>query len=471
MKISRYKSQLNKAFGLVFILGTILIFAGGGSPAGWIGPIVAMLLYIAYGLSSSKKIRSTGEFADSVYYLGFVFTMISLLSSTWVKVGSGSSDKILELFAIALITTIIGIVARLFLSQFDQTTDEQVEDANQRILDMVDDYIERLGLISSETDEKSAIILESYDRLVDSYTSQSKKVSDNFKQILSDQSAEIISGIAHASTFFQEQIDNHVNNIVNDINSIHLDTENISTQYSEQIAELFNQLSISITEAKSNTHQLAGISADVNAGLRESLGGVQASITEGMVVVKSSLTNVTTNLELSANNIAADIKDNMGVIHGNLGTIVEGIEGKTQDHITQLETALGNSVDHLEQNYTTIFGRLENSTSNAVTKIDDSIQSIDTGLTGAFERLREIVSGLDGVSFDKDIFQGILSSITELNATFLRTSSTLNDTYVDYNNRLLQLKDTNTDFEDQISTLKQLLEQMNDTLAEQIQRR
>jgi hypothetical protein len=326
-------------------------------------------------------------------------------------------------------------------------------------------------LISSETDEKSAIILESYDRLVDSYTSQSKKVSEKFNQILSDQSAEIISGIAHASTFFQEQIDNHVNNIVNDINSIHLDTENISTQYSEQIAELFNQLSISITEAKSNTHQLAGISADVNAGLRESLGGVQASITEGMVGVKSSLTNVTTNLELSANNIAADIKDNMGVIHGNLATIVEGIEGKTQDHITRLETTLGNSVDHLENNYATIFGRLENSTSNAVTKIDDSIQSIDTGLTGGFERLREIVSGLDGVSFDEDIFQGILSSITELNATFLRTSSTLNDTYVDYNNRLLRLKDTNTDFENQISTLKQLLEQMSDTLAEQIQRR
>ena len=190
-----------------------------------------------------------------------------------------------------------------------------------------------------------------------------------------------------------------------------------------------------------------------------------------MIGVKASLTNVTTNLELSANNIASDIKDNMGIIHGNLATIVEGVEAKTQTHITQLETALGNSVDHLETNYTTIFGRLENTTSNAVTKIDDSIQSIDTGLTGAFERLREIVSGLDGVSFDKDIFQDILESISNLNATFLRTSSTLNDTYVDYNNRLILLKDTNTEFEDQISTLKTLLEQMNDTLAEQIQRR
>ena len=471
MKIDRYKSQLNKAFGLIFILGTILIFAGGGSPVGWIGPVVAMQLYIAYGLSASKKIRSTSEFADSVYYLGFVFTMISLLSSTWVKIDVDSPDKILELFAIALITTIIGIVARLFLSQFDRTTDEQVEDANQRILDMVDDYIERLGLISSETDEKSTVILESYDKLVDSYISQSQKVSDNFKQILNDQSVEIISGIAHVSTFFQEQINNHVNNIVNDMNSIHLDTENISTQYSEQISELFNQLSISITEAKSNTQELAGISANVNAGLRESPGGVQNSITEGMIGVKASLTNVTTNLELSANNIASDIKDNMGIIHGNLATIAEGGEAKTQTHITQLETALGNSVDHLETNYTTIFGRLENTTSNAVTKIDDSIQSIDTGLTGAFERLREIVSGLDGVSFDKDIFQDILESISNLNATFLRTSSTLNDTYVDYNNRLILLKDTNTEFEDQISTLKTLLEQMNDTLAEQIQRR
>ena len=120
MKINRYKSQLNKAFGLVFLIGTIFIFAGGGTPAGWIGPVIAMLLYIAYGLSSSKKIRSTGEFADSVYYLGFVFTMISLLSSTWVKIAVGSPDKILELFAIALITTIIGIVARLFLSQFEK---------------------------------------------------------------------------------------------------------------------------------------------------------------------------------------------------------------------------------------------------------------------------------------------------------------------------------------------------------------
>ena len=431
MKAADYKAQLNRAFYISFALGTLFIFIGGGSPAGWIGPVIVMVGYIVFGLSLSKKISTRSEFADSVYYLGFVFTMISLLSSTWLKLEVGSPDKILELFAIALITTIVGIVSRLGLSQFELTTDEQVENSNQRILDMVDEYIERLALISAATDEKSQEILESYDSLIASYTSQSENITRQFQSTLNEQSDNILKGISDNSENFKSSINEHTENITNDILSISLDTEKISKGYSEQINGMLNTLSQNVEIAHTNMEKIVSISDDVNTAINESKSGI----------IKS-LDGINTNLE---QNTAKSIDE-----------FLRGFQA---------------SVGSLRETYAAIYSDLDSASSDAVAKINASMKIIETSLDGGLHNFSEIMSGFNEVNFDPNSFQDNLDKISSLNTTFGRTLSTLDNTYDTYVNRLTTLSETNDIFDAQLDTLRRLLSDMTEILSQKIQRR
>ena len=471
MKILKYQSQLNKAFFIAFSIGGLMIFASGGKKTGWIGPVLVMVIYIVYGISASKKIRITNEFADSVYYLGFVFTLISLLASVWIEIEVDSPDKILELFAVAIITTIVGIIARLGLSQFDKSTDEQIEDSNQRISNMVEDYVERLNMFSMQADEKSKQILNSYDKLINTYASQAQKITSQFQQVLNDRTIEIISEIKRNSDTYREKINEHTKNVTDDILSIHLNTEEISNKYNGEIKNMLITLNDSIHKSRDNMRQMVDISNEINDAIRESMGVAQIDISKGMDGIKESFIEVTSGLKQATDGISSDIQENMWSIHHNLENILSEQEKKTIKYVDRIQETLSGSINHLQQSYGTIFSDLEKVSKNTVSNINSNLTIIESGFNGGLGRLGEIFSGLEGISFDPTSFQNSLEEITNLNNTLRRTSATLNETYIEYNSRLSRLKDTNTEFDEQIKVLRTLLYQMNEILAEQIKKR
>ena len=67
------------------ILGSTLVFLGEpfNSPflLGVVGPIATMLVYMALGLAGYIESADDESFADSIYYLGFVLTLISLAAA------------------------------------------------------------------------------------------------------------------------------------------------------------------------------------------------------------------------------------------------------------------------------------------------------------------------------------------------------------------------------------------------------
>lgn len=82
-------------------------------------PIAAMIAYTLLG-EKLKLTKLIGEsFPDSIYYQGFIFTLISLTATLYVyNSASINMDILVSNFALALMTSIVGLSVRIFYNSF-----------------------------------------------------------------------------------------------------------------------------------------------------------------------------------------------------------------------------------------------------------------------------------------------------------------------------------------------------------------
>jgi len=97
-------------------------------------PVLVMMAY-AYAVSRHTRDAMREEFAgDSAYYLGFLFTLISLsIALIQFNVGHDSGDQVAASFGIALATTITGLALRVFLGRLAQSPTETETEAREAL--------------------------------------------------------------------------------------------------------------------------------------------------------------------------------------------------------------------------------------------------------------------------------------------------------------------------------------------------
>src|SRR5438552_8918566 len=109
----RHHKPVNLAmpYGMATVVGALAVFS---SPKGlWFVPIVIMLVYLGFGLQLARRSGMVLEFSDSFYYLGFTFTIASLLASLdpfhFDPAKNPEPAVILHYFGLGLFTTLIGL--------------------------------------------------------------------------------------------------------------------------------------------------------------------------------------------------------------------------------------------------------------------------------------------------------------------------------------------------------------------------
>jgi hypothetical protein len=132
-------------FMLLFIGGTIAIvamkYAHFPQLAVTALPVAAMLLYGSYVLFSPRYRIRSDRAGDSLYYLGFLFTMVSLAYSLYeFRASETNTASIVTNFGIALATTILGLMLRVVYHQLredpfdiEQETRVELADAASRL--------------------------------------------------------------------------------------------------------------------------------------------------------------------------------------------------------------------------------------------------------------------------------------------------------------------------------------------------
>ena len=110
----------------VFLIGVVIILVGsgradasGGLP--WTVLVLLIVFMVAYALLAHYwNVRHWG---DMCYYMGFLFTLVSMMAALRQYTAGTSLDEIIPTFALALGTTVTGLVLRVVGDE--QPTDEQ----------------------------------------------------------------------------------------------------------------------------------------------------------------------------------------------------------------------------------------------------------------------------------------------------------------------------------------------------------
>ena len=84
------------------------------------------------------------DFADSVYYLGFSFTLISLFGATVLEKLKAEPEEIVSYFGMALSTTILGILYRTYHSQFTDLNEDPIEKAKKELEDELNNPLRQI---------------------------------------------------------------------------------------------------------------------------------------------------------------------------------------------------------------------------------------------------------------------------------------------------------------------------------------
>ena len=121
--------------------------------------IAAVVLLCVYAFSSYRVIifkLSAEKIGDNSYYLGFLFTLISLSNALYLFTDSGDQNQIVSDFGVALASTIAGILLRIIFNQMkvepDQIEDiakETLTDAGIRLSAELENVISQVGNVSS----------------------------------------------------------------------------------------------------------------------------------------------------------------------------------------------------------------------------------------------------------------------------------------------------------------------------------
>jgi len=163
--------SLRKIFVATLIFGTVFVILGSYSgfySIGFMGPICLMILYIAFGRYINRGKILSEQFADSCYYLGFLFTLVALTVSLFSIKEEYNSSTLIWNFALALFTTIMGLGYKVYLSNFHDTAEDSQKRAEGELTEAINAYIDTI-----ETARTSV------DIYINELTSTGKKVVDS----------------------------------------------------------------------------------------------------------------------------------------------------------------------------------------------------------------------------------------------------------------------------------------------------
>ena len=270
------------AFG--FLGNAIIIFSA----------IALMALYVFFvTLVPATKLR-TDVAADNVYYLGFLYTLTSLA----IALSIDNAEAILANFGVAIVSTLIGIAARVGLNQLRvdptdieeasrleladatrkvraelhetvrQLTDfrnvslqvltegyeevqKNVENISTNVLKSVEDLVEQSAEPLNELVAKAKSANEEAVASIASVTKSNKALAKSNEDMISQIEA-VNSALAELSEHYGDTgiIDDKV------INSVQEQLLKVQNQLTDKAKEEFSQLKSSVKEASKNTQEL-----------------------------------------------------------------------------------------------------------------------------------------------------------------------------------------------------------------------
>ena len=157
-------------------------------------PGLVIILYSVLIFQKGKNVLSQDQLGDSVYYLGFILTLWALILALYDLSEDPKAEDIISKFAIALVTTVVGIFVRVFMSQFapaqediNEMSEKMLSDTALNLKTQLDvtittftGLIDELSRKTSETLEKNSLELSTFlKENSEEFSKASKRIINN----------------------------------------------------------------------------------------------------------------------------------------------------------------------------------------------------------------------------------------------------------------------------------------------------
>ncbi|SLM48412.1 conserved membrane protein of unknown function [Nitrospira japonica] len=156
----RYLNPLGDAQDQYLFFGLFIVGAVGIWILKWSGysqlivtlfPVSLMLIYCIIALATKQYRIREDRAGDNVYYLGFLFTLVSLAFALHdYRLDGSGVEYILKDFGIAIFTTIFGLAGRVFFSQMREDPVEYEREARYALSEASSAMRTQLGDISTD---------------------------------------------------------------------------------------------------------------------------------------------------------------------------------------------------------------------------------------------------------------------------------------------------------------------------------
>jgi predicted nucleic acid-binding Zn-ribbon protein len=230
-----------------------------------------LVAYAGYGYFLPKK--NTVQFADSLYYMSFLWALFILIATflLW-PAPKLSTEAVVTAFGNALVTTFCGMLLRLVVIQFQDTLPDRLVHAQERM-------DRRVAALVRELNEATVEITAFRDRAA---TDLGGTLSD-LVQSLADVRAKIAEQHRTMAHMMSEAFESSLRDILRRLSAIHIPQELLTTEVGKLVAALEKQ-GANLDKAAGNLEQRLMQAADTVAAFGESLSKSEAAKQVGVAM-------------------------------------------------------------------------------------------------------------------------------------------------------------------------------------------
>jgi len=177
-------------------------------------PLLCMIAYTWAGYYLSVDSSFIEQFADSVYYMGFLLTLVALVVSLYFYQSDSLEASLLTAnFSLALITTIFGLAVRIFINNFQLDLNSVERQVMTEVEHAANELIRKAKLISMQLDVSHQETQVAIQQSIDQAAEGMQKMAFVMEKNVQAQSDSLLKNIDRTNQTITGVVDSFAQNI------------------------------------------------------------------------------------------------------------------------------------------------------------------------------------------------------------------------------------------------------------------
>lgn len=433
----------------IFVLGSII-------------PLLLMLLYIFVGYRYRELVVSDEKFADSCYYLGFIFTIVSIiLCLVDLPNIEGDITIIAARFGAAMISTVLGLFVRVCLVSFRPTIEDAVRnmedhsvEASRRLIDSYQRSFNDLEHFRGEVAAAAKSTVLSVTQEIQGLTEQTAKRMDEFFVEVSTQNsramAEILADVHATTVDLKKAVEAFTKATTNSVGKVDKTVDAFSVRVVEKLDAIDFPQDLFSRKLDTAIQALSGSTDTLTQGVTN----ISGEVLNAARLVEKSITKI--NLKTDSMNTTLVVAEQISAQQGKLLEIIE----------TRNEGMIKNLQAQQEQ----IINALDQQRRETVEGVSKQIVAL-TDISGTFQDVgKAIIAVKESVVLSAELASEIKSSIERSADEDARDNVVVRETLTNLEQAIKSNRDDTRDIslgiKNQIDSQLAHQEKLNEVLGE-----